>query len=133
MAARERQQDRSWWFHCPRCRESKKCQRRAQHPAVGARWRGQSSGQVGRLIGVIRGVVVSRQDGLCLVAARRRTITSGEVAVPLGLEMGWPPDRDKIAELLGEISAYEHAKGRPLVSAEKGSVGRVGVARRGLL
>ncbi len=54
---------------------------------------------------------------LCLVAARRRTITYGEVALPLGLDMGWPPDRDKIAEMLGEISAHEHAKGRPLVSA----------------
>ncbi|MCK6565123.1 MAG: hypothetical protein L6Q80_10280 [Dehalococcoidia bacterium] len=51
------------------------------------------------------------------VAAHRRTITYAEVAEPLGLDMGWPPDRDALAGILGDISAHEHRNGRPLLTA----------------
>ncbi len=35
----------------------------------------------------------------------------------LGLDMASPGDRSRIAELLGEISTYEHGYGRPLLTA----------------
>lgn len=35
----------------------------------------------------------------------------------LGLDMSSPGDRSKIAELLGEISTYEHQNKRPLLTA----------------
>lgn len=35
----------------------------------------------------------------------------------LGLDMASPADRSKIAELLGEISTYEHHNKRPLLTA----------------
>lgn len=35
----------------------------------------------------------------------------------LGLDMSSPPDRSKIAELLGTISTYEHHHKRPLLTA----------------
>ncbi len=56
------------------------------------------------------------RKGLTGIARRQETITYGEVAEFLRLSMDWPPDRDKMSEVLGEISDYEHQNGRPLLS-----------------
>ena len=51
-------------------------------------------------------------------AARQgRTLTYGDLAPLANLDMGNPGDRNKIAQILDEISSHEHAQGRPLLSA----------------
>lgn len=40
-----------------------------------------------------------------------------DIAPLVGLDMGLPPDRNRIADILDEISRDEHANGNPLLSA----------------
>ena len=40
-----------------------------------------------------------------------------EIAPLAGLDMDSEPDRDRISQLLGEISTFEYQHGRPLLSA----------------
>ena len=50
--------------------------------------------------------------------ARRESYTTYSKIAPLaGLDMGSQADRNRIAEILGEISTHEHSLGRPLLSA----------------
>ena len=51
------------------------------------------------------------------VAATRKTTTYGAIAPLAELDMSNPADRNRIAEILGEISSHEHETGRPLLSA----------------
>ena len=51
------------------------------------------------------------------VANGRGTITYGEIAPMAGLDMSDPADRSQIAQILGEISTYEHEQERPMLSA----------------
>ncbi len=50
------------------------------------------------------------------VAHSQDVITYSEIAPLAGLDMSLPADRNKIADILGEISIHEHAQGRPLLS-----------------
>lgn len=45
------------------------------------------------------------------------TVSYGEIAPLLGLDMSLPEDRGEIGEVLGEISTFEHQRGRPMLSA----------------
>lgn len=56
-------------------------------------------------------------DKLRSVANGRGTMTYGEVAPLASLDMSDPADRNQIAQILGEISTYEHEQGRPMLSA----------------
>ena len=50
--------------------------------------------------------------------ARRESYTTYSKIAPLaGLDMDSQADRNRIAEILGEISTHEHSLGRPLPSA----------------
>jgi len=51
------------------------------------------------------------------VAQKQSTITYSKIAPLAGLDMGQPPDRKTLGDLLCEISAYEHENKRPLLSA----------------
>lgn len=51
------------------------------------------------------------------VARQRDTITYSEIAPMADLDMAVPQDRNRIAEILDEISRHEHAAARPLLSA----------------
>jgi hypothetical protein len=56
--------------------------------------------------------------GELINAARGRDILSyTDVGTPLRLDFDNPNDRRRIGELLGEISRYEVAHGRPMLSA----------------
>ena len=44
-------------------------------------------------------------------------VTYGEIAPLAGLYMDSQADRNKIREILGEISTHEHNLGRPMLSA----------------
>ena len=50
--------------------------------------------------------------------ARAQDVTAYSDIAPLaGLDMSSPDDRNRIAEILGEISRQEHAQGHPMLSA----------------
>lgn len=51
-----------------------------------------------------------------LARARQLAAYSG-VSPLIGLSMDREQDRDEIARLLGEIAVYEHAEGRPMLTA----------------
>ena len=51
------------------------------------------------------------------IARKERTITYGEIANIIGLDMSNPLHRKEIGDLLGEISRYEVLHGRPMLSA----------------
>jgi hypothetical protein len=54
---------------------------------------------------------------MCRQAAREeRTITYSEVGAKIGLDMGNEGERFKLGQLLDEVSRYEHAQGRPVLS-----------------
>jgi hypothetical protein len=56
-------------------------------------------------------------DCLKDVARKGNLITYHEIAPLARLNMENPGDRNKIAEILGEISTFEHENGRPMLSA----------------
>jgi len=56
-------------------------------------------------------------DKLRLIAKAGVVTTYSEIAPLAGLDMSLPDDRNRIREILGEISTAEHAEGRPLLSA----------------
>jgi hypothetical protein len=56
-------------------------------------------------------------DRLIEVARRGDLITYSEIAPLAGLNMESQVDRNKIGEILGEISTYEHDYSRPMLSA----------------
>lgn len=56
-------------------------------------------------------------DKLISVARSQNVTTYSEIAPLAGLDMSNPDDRNRIANILGEISTHEHEKGRPLLSA----------------
>lgn len=50
--------------------------------------------------------------------ARAGTVTSYSEIAPLAdLDLSDPADRNRVGELLGEISILEHQKGRPMLSS----------------
>ena len=49
-------------------------------------------------------------------AKARRRVYYGDIAGIVHLDMGRPPDRNKIAQVLGEISMYEHEHHRPMLT-----------------
>ena len=51
------------------------------------------------------------------VAWKGELINYGEIAPMAGLNMESQADRNKIGEILGEISSSEHKNGRPMLSA----------------
>ena len=51
------------------------------------------------------------------MAKAGQTTTYGEIAPLAELDMGSPADRDRISEILGEISTYGHKRGNPMLSA----------------
>lgn len=51
------------------------------------------------------------------VAREQRTTTYGDIAPLAGLDMESPADRDRMRELLGKISTYEHQNKRPMLTA----------------
>ena len=53
---------------------------------------------------------------LILAARKQQTVPYSEIAPLANLDMANPDERNQLASLLGEISWYEHAKGRPLLS-----------------
>ena len=54
---------------------------------------------------------------MCRQAAREeRTITYSEVGGKIVLDMGNEGERFKLGQLLDEVSRYEHAQGRPMLS-----------------
>jgi len=56
-------------------------------------------------------------EKLKAVAKAEDLISYGEIAPLAGLDMENPDDRNKLAEILGEISTHEHQQKRPLLSA----------------
>jgi len=50
------------------------------------------------------------------VARAGAYVTYTDIAPLAGLDMSNPDDRNKIGELLGEISIHEHQQGHPLLS-----------------
>jgi hypothetical protein len=50
------------------------------------------------------------------VASEGKTITYSDMGSKIGLDMANPLDRDRIRDLLDEVSRYEHEQGRPLLS-----------------
>ena len=56
-------------------------------------------------------------EKLIEVAKEERTIPYGEIAPLAELDMSDQGDRNKIADILGEISTFEHHQGRPMLSA----------------
>jgi len=61
--------------------------------------------------------VNSLYDRLMEVARAGKTITYGEIAPMLNLNMESQADRTEIGRILGEISTREHNEGRPMLSA----------------
>ena len=55
-------------------------------------------------------------DQLKRVAAAGRTTTYGEIAPLADLDMCRPDHRNRMSEILDEISSHEHSAGRPLLS-----------------
>lgn len=51
------------------------------------------------------------------VAKNGDLITYGEIAPLANLNMENPDDRNKLADILGEISTYENEQGRPMLSS----------------
>ena len=51
------------------------------------------------------------------VAINGELVTYGEIAPLAILNMENPDDRNKLAQILGNISNHEHAQGRPTLSA----------------
>lgn len=51
------------------------------------------------------------------VARAQTTTTHANLARSAGLDVGRPADRAALGRILGEISTYEHAHGRPMLSA----------------
>lgn len=51
------------------------------------------------------------------VARQQRTTTYSDIAPLAGLDMANQADRDKMREILGKISTYEHQNGRPMLTA----------------
>ncbi len=51
------------------------------------------------------------------VAINGKLITYGEIAPLVNLNMENPDDRNKMAQILGDISTHEHEQGRPMLSA----------------
>ena len=51
------------------------------------------------------------------VAKSGGTTYYSDIAPLVGLDMGFPPDRNRISDILDEISRIEHANGNPLLSA----------------
>jgi hypothetical protein len=47
----------------------------------------------------------------------QKVVSYSEIAPLAKLDMDNPDDRNRIAEILDEISRHEHAQGRPLLSA----------------
>ena len=63
------------------------------------------------------------------VAANEQVVFYHQVAPLAGLDMSLADDRNRIAEILDEISTFEHTQGRPLLSvvvvqAETGRPGK---------
>jgi len=56
-------------------------------------------------------------DKLKSIAKEQKCIYYSEIAPLANLDMDSPADRNKISEILGEISSYEHEHGRPMLSA----------------
>lgn len=56
-------------------------------------------------------------DELKRVAREQRTTTYSEIAHLAGLEMENQDDRNRMGEILGKISTYEHQDGRPMLTA----------------
>jgi len=50
-------------------------------------------------------------------AKPERLLYYSDIAPLSGLDMAFQEDRNKMAEILGDISTYEHDRGRPLLSA----------------
>ena len=55
-------------------------------------------------------------ERLKAVAKAGSVITYGEIAPLADLDMANPDDRNRISEILDEISIYEHQQGHPLLS-----------------
>ena len=55
-------------------------------------------------------------EQLKTVARTGIVTTYGEIAHLAGLDMANPDDRNKISEILDEISLFEHERGHPLLS-----------------
>ena len=53
---------------------------------------------------------------LCDVAANELVVFYHQVAPLAGLDMSLPDDRNRIADILDEISTFEHEQDRPLLS-----------------
>jgi hypothetical protein len=51
------------------------------------------------------------------IAKQQGTATYGAIAPIAGLDMEKPGGRDKIRQILGMISTYEHQQGRPMLTA----------------
>ncbi len=51
------------------------------------------------------------------VAAAERFISYGDAGSLVGLDMGDPPSRAEIAQILDQINIYESRQGRPMLSA----------------
>ena len=64
-------------------------------------------------------MVINQQiyDRLKEVASNGELITYGAIAPLANLDMENPDDRNKISQILGDISTYEHEQGRPMLSA----------------
>ena len=56
-------------------------------------------------------------DRLKAVAKAQDVTTYADIAPLAGLDMGSPDDRNRIAEILGDISRHELAQGHPMLSA----------------
>ena len=56
-------------------------------------------------------------ERLKITARANRTIAYGELALLASLDMELPIHRKRLGDILGEISAFEHERGRPLMSA----------------
>lgn len=56
-------------------------------------------------------------EKLVRLAIDRSLATYGDVAPLIGLDMALDADREEIARRLGDIVVYEHAQGRPMLTA----------------
>jgi len=56
-------------------------------------------------------------DKLKAIARTGDIITYSEIAPLANLDMSKQEDRNRIAQILGEISTYEHKNGRPMLSS----------------
>jgi hypothetical protein len=67
--------------------------------------------------GKIMAINLQIYERLKEVASNGDLITYGEIAPLANLNMDDPDDRNKMSEILGDISRYEHKQGRPMLSA----------------